>query len=137
MRTAICICVLTLSALGQDATSPWNNKLWTASVAAHLLATMTDGATSSYLIDKRGAGIETNPLIVAANGGRADKFWPRGFTVKASSWGGITVAQYILIRKLQPKWPRVARYCSIVNFGLAGAYGIQSAHNWSHIRKLP
>jgi hypothetical protein len=119
-------------ALGQDS-NPFKDKLWDASLAATLATSMSDAATSSYLIDVKHAGTELNPIINRVNGTNS-MFGPKGYGVKLGAFGAMTALQYVVIKKFGTKYPWVSKVCSAVNFGSAVVFGVETTRNANYIR---
>ena len=66
---------------------------------------------------------ELNPLLADANGG----FGMKAVGIKASTAGAAILVEYLLMKK----YPRSARFFSIVNFADAGVTAGFAAHNYT------
>jgi hypothetical protein len=124
MRTLLILTMLALSlslpALAQDA----NWKLWGASVAAYGAGTAADAWSTHQVVDVDRTAIELNPLIVGITGSE-HRFGAPGFAIKGAIFAMAIIPQYFVVRK----YPRSAKWFSIVNFGGAALCTGTAAHN--------
>ena len=120
MRTLILLLTLSLPALAQ---SP-NWKLWGASVAAYGAGTTYDAWSTYQVVDVDRTAIELNPLIVRLTGS-PHRFGAPGFAVKGVLFGAMVIPQYFVVRK----YPKAAKWFSILNFGGAALYTGTAMHN--------
>ncbi len=120
--TKVAVCVLAVLALGhfmpcQAIEAPKQpKKLWWASVAAVVAASLLDVASSQ-------GGKEANPLLQGPNGTFSTG---RALLLKSVASGGIIgIEAWVLHRS-----PSSARSASVVNFATAGTISALAVRNW-------
>jgi len=91
-------------------------KRWVVSLTP-LVASQSLDAASSYGMR------ELNPLLASSNGG----FGAKAVGIKFGAAGGALVVEYLLVKK----YPRSAKFFSIVNWSTAGITTGFAAHNYA------
>ncbi|MEQ1946434.1 MAG: hypothetical protein ABL995_04560 [Bryobacteraceae bacterium] len=97
-----------------DADARWH-KRWAVSLAP-LTASQALDASSSYGMR------ELNPLLASANGG----FGMKATSIKFGAVAGLMGVEYLLVKK----YPRSAKFFTIVNWTTAGATTGLAVHNY-------
>ncbi len=114
-----------------------SNKLWTASVAAHLATTLSDGITSYYLIDVWHLGTENNRIINAFNGGNKATFGVGGFAYKAIWFSAINIPAYYLLKKYGHNNRPLQALFSALNFESSALFTHETLRNAHYMSVLP
>jgi|GEM_PF-2224246 len=114
-----------------------SNKIWTASVVAHLATTLSDGITSYYLIDVWHLGTENNRIINMFNGGNDATFGVGGFLYKAIWFAAINVPAYYVLKKHGRKNRALQTLFAGMNFESTAMFTYETFRNAHYMSTLP